>query len=199
MRPHHGTAGGGENPRSHRSPHDSRGRLATPRTPHPADHGSVGPRSGGRGPVGGRHGGCPSGGAQVLGGDVDPEAALAVVADQVEGTRPVDGARGRLPVTAALAGDDGSHGLRLRTGVVRPPQGASGRPLPAGRARPLVEPATPPLHAAALATFGPDQVAARLRAGTSSTRSWSRPRVPAITPASSSPPPSTETTRATPK
>src|SRR5437899_2873966 len=49
------------------------------------------------------------GGADVGRAHLHPEAALALVADQVEGLGVANRTRDRLAVTAALAGDDGSH------------------------------------------------------------------------------------------
>jgi hypothetical protein len=77
------------------------------------------PRRAGPRRSGGARGGAGRaqlGGADVLGGHVDPEGALALVAHEVEGLRPPNRPGDGLAVPTALAGDDGSHVILLRKG-----------------------------------------------------------------------------------
>src|ERR1035441_8594131 len=70
------------------------------------------------------------GGLEVTGGHLDPEHAIAAVADEVERLRPDDLTGNCLPVPAALTRDDSSH--HSSAGPANPVRKTSSFPPPLG-------------------------------------------------------------------
>src|ERR1035441_1883429 len=84
------------------------------------------------------------GGLEVTGGHLDPEHALAAVADEVERLRPDDLTGNCLPVSAALTRDDSSH--HSSAGPANPVRKTSELPTAARALRPIHGSATPSLQ-----------------------------------------------------
>src|SRR5258708_10900833 len=163
-------------------------------------------RGGGSGGAGGgAGGGAELGGADVLGGHVDAEGALAFVADEVEGLGPADGPSDGLAVPAALAGDDGSHDLGpspTRSGMAWMEKACS-------RASWAARPGTPSCRlrdrvvdaATRLLQVSPGQLTSAPGVAWISSRTWTRSqmRVRTVTAPATSRVPRPAATRSTPK